>query len=44
VIVYKATPKIPPENYYSFSKVAGYKNHSNTSVAFFYTNDTWAEK
>ena len=28
----------------NFSKVAGHKINSNKSVAFFYTNDKWAEK
>ena len=28
----------------NFSKLAGHKINSNKSVAFFYTNDKWAEK
>jgi hypothetical protein len=38
------TPKIPSENSYNFSKVAGYKINSNKRVAFLYSKDKLSEK
>jgi hypothetical protein len=48
MIVYISNPKNSTREILqlinNFSNMAGYKMNSKKSVAFFYTNDKWAEK